>query len=218
MKLISTSKKGSDAIDTREWILLPVEQIDAPNYAKIGIEGILITEERIRERVRKNAAEIKAFYHENQIDEIYAIGVLKGASRILNELTTELGRGEDGLSAEIDYIELRSYEKDKSTGHVKLVKDLSGVIGERHVLVIEDILDTGVTFNYLLNHIEAQHPASLNTYTLLDKPERRHPQFKIFEPNFCGFTVRADAFVVGHGIDYEEKYRNYPHVAVVRIR
>jgi hypoxanthine phosphoribosyltransferase len=217
MKLISTSKKGSDAIDTREWILLPVEQIDAPNYAKIGIEGILITEERIRERVRKNAAEIKAFYHENQIDEIYAIGVLKGASRILNELTTELGRGEDGLSAEIDYTELRSYEKDKSTGHVKLIKELSGDIGKRHVLVIEDILDTGITFNYLLNHIEAKHPASLNTYTLLDKPERRHPQFKIFEPNFCGFTVRADAFVVGHGIDYEEKYRNYPHVAVVRI-
>jgi hypoxanthine phosphoribosyltransferase len=217
MKLINKLKKGSDAIDTREWILLPVEQIDAPKYAKIGIEGILITEERIRERVRKNAAEIKAFYHENKIDEIYAIGVLKGASRILNELTTEIGRGEDGISAEIDYTELRSYEKDNSTGNVKLIKDLSGVIRGRHVLVIEDILDTGITFNYLLDHIEAKQPASLNTYTLLDKPERRHPQFMIFEPNFCGFTVRADAFVVGHGIDYEEKYRNYPHVAVVKI-
>jgi hypoxanthine phosphoribosyltransferase len=75
------------------------------------------------------------------------------------ELTTELGRGEDGMSAEIDYTELRSYEKDKSTGDVKLVKDLSGSIMGRHVLVIEDILDTGVTFNYLQNHIEAKHPA-----------------------------------------------------------
>jgi hypothetical protein len=63
MNLISTSKKGSDAIDTRQWLLIPVEQIDAPKYAKIGIEGILITEERIRERIRINAAEIKAFYH-----------------------------------------------------------------------------------------------------------------------------------------------------------
>ncbi|MEX1327638.1 MAG: hypoxanthine phosphoribosyltransferase [Desulfobacterales bacterium] len=217
MNFISTSKKGSDAVDTRKWLLIPVEQIDAPIYAKIGIEGILITEGRIKERVRKNAAEIKDFYHAKKIDEIYAIGVLKGASRILNELTTELGRGEDGMSAEIDYTELRSYEKDKSTGNVKLIKDLSGSIRGRHVLVIEDILDTGVTFNYLLNHIEAKHPASLNTYILLDKPERRHPQFKKFEPNFCGFTVRADAFVVGHGIDYEEKYRNYPHVAVVKV-
>ena len=217
MNLISTLKKGSEPVDTREWVLIPVEQIDAPKYAKIGIEGILITEARIKERVRKNAAEIKAFYHAEKIDEIYAIGVLKGASRILNELTTELGRGEDGISAEIDYAELRSYEKDKSTGNVKLIKDMSGSIKGRHVLVIEDILDTGVTFNYLLNHIEANHPASLNTYTLLDKPERRHPQFKIFEPNFCGFTVRADAFVVGHGIDFDEKYRNYPHVAVVKV-
>ena len=99
---------------------------------------------------------------------------------------------------------------------MKLIKDLSGGIRGRHVLVIEDILDTGVTFNYLLNHIETKHPASINTYTLLDKPEHRHPLFKIFEPNFCGFTVRADAFV-GHGIDYEEKYRNYPHVAVVKV-
>ena len=217
MNLISISQKGSVPVDTREWVLIPVEQIDAPKYAKIGIEGILITEERIKERVRKNAAEIKAFYHAENIDEIYAIGVLKGASRILNELTTELGRGEDGISAEIDYTELRSYEKDKSTGNVKLIKDLSGSIRGRHVLVIEDILDTGVTFNYLLKYFEAKHPASLNTYTLLDKPERRHPQFKIFEPNFCGFTVRADAFVVGHGIDYDEKYRNYPHVAVVKV-
>ena len=144
MNLISTTKKGSDAIDTREWLLIPVQQIDAPKYAKIGIEGILITEERIRERIRKNAAEIKAFYHAKNIDEIYAIGVLKGASRILNELTTELGRGEDGVSAEIDYTELRSYEKDKSTGDVKLIKDLSGSIWGRHVLVIEDILDTGL--------------------------------------------------------------------------
>lgn len=217
MNLISTAKKGSQPIDTREWLLIPVEQIDAPQYAMIGIEGILITEERIKERIRKNAAEIKAFYQENQIDEIYAIGILKGASRILNELTTELGRGEDGISAEIDYTELRSYEKGKSTGMVNLIKDLSGSILGRHVLVIEDILDTGITFNYLLKHIAAKHPASLNTYTLLDKPERRHPDLKIFVPNFCGFTVRADAFVVGHGIDYEEKYRNYPHVAVVKI-
>ena len=218
MNVINTAKRGSDPIDTREWVLIPVEQIDAPKYAKIGIEGILITEERIKERIRKNAAEIKAFYHAESIDEIYAVGVLKGASRILNELTTELGRGEDGISAEIDYTELRSYEKDKSTGNVKLIKDLSGSIRGRHVLVIEDILDTGVTFNYLLNYFETKHPASLNTYTLLDKPERRHPQFNIFEPDFCGFTVRADAFVVGHGIDYDEKYRNYPHVAVVKVQ
>jgi hypoxanthine phosphoribosyltransferase len=160
MNFISTSKKGSDAVDTRKWLLIPVEQIDAPKYAKIGIEGILITEGRVRKRVRKNAAEIKVFYHAKKIDEIYAIGVLKGASRILNELTTELGRGEDGMSAEIDYTELRSYEKDKSTGDVKLVKDLSGSIRRRHVLVIEDILDTGATFSYLLNHIEAKNPAS----------------------------------------------------------
>lgn len=216
MKIIPNKNLGSKPIDTTDWKLIAVEQIDAPKYAKLGIEGILITENKIRERVKFLAKELKNYYKSKNIDEIYAVGVLKGASRVLNDLTTEIGRGEDGISAEIDYIELRSYLKDKSSGTVNLLKDLSGDIEGRNVLIIEDILDTGLTFDYLINHLKGKSPASLLTYVLLDKPGRRHPDLKGFEPNFCGFVVRADAFVVGHGIDYEEKYRNYPHIAIVK--
>jgi hypoxanthine phosphoribosyltransferase len=217
MELTENRRIGSHPIDTREWELISIVQVDAPKYAKVGIAGILILETKITERVRKLAQEVKDFYRTEQIDEIYAVGVLKGASRALNEITTEIGRSEDGISAEIDYIEVRSYEKDRSTGTVNLLKDISGDLEGRHVLLIEDILDTGLTFDYLLHHIKSKNPASLTTYVLLDKPGRRHPDLKGFEPNFCGFVVREDAFVVGHGIDYEERYRNYPHIAIVKI-
>ena len=160
--------------------------------------------------VKRLASEITRDYHDKTP---LLIGILKGSFMFLADLVRHLD-----FPLEIDFIRLSSYGGGRQTsGKVKVVQGLHAVVRGRHVLVIEDILDTGLTFNYLLKHVEAKYPASLNTYTLLDKPERRHADLKIFEPNFCGFTVRADAFVVGHGIDYEEKYRNYPHVAVVRI-
>lgn len=102
----------------------------------------------------------------------------------------------------------------KSSGQVQITKDLSEDISDRHIIVVEDILDSGNTLSYLLKILENRHPASIRLCTLLDKPDRR---VKPVEVHYSGFTI-PDAFVVGYGLDYAEKYRNLPYIGILKPR
>ena len=116
------------------------------------------------------------------------------------------------ISCELDFMVVSSYgNSTKTTGAVKINKDLTKDIEGRHIIIVEDILDSGVTLNYLRNYLEGRRPASVKICTLLDKPERRIADVK---PDYIGL-VCPDEFIVGYGLDYAEKYRNLPYIAVL---
>ena len=119
------------------------------------------------------------------------------------------------LPCTVDFMAVSSYGSGTtSSGQVKIVKDLSEQIEGKDVLVVEDILDSGNTLSYLLKLLEARHPTSIRLCTLLDKPERRTKPVAV---QYCGFTI-PDEFVVGYGLDYDEKYRNLPYIGILKPR
>ena len=165
---------------------------------------ILITEEQIRVRIREIAAQIDADYPDGKL---YLIGILKGACFFLADLARAVKR-----DAYIDFMGISSYGKSKtSSGEVKITKDLDIKLEGAHVLVIEDIIDSGITLSYLTGLLENRNPLSVRIATLLDKPERRKRPVDVA---YVGFTI-PDEFVVGYGLDYDEKYRNLPSVCVL---
>jgi len=167
---------------------------------------VLISHQRIRERVRHIAEEIRRDF---QNEPIHLVGVLKGSVLFLADLARELG-GE----VSFDFISVSSYGKGMdSTGEVKMNKDLDVSIEGRSVLVVEDILDTGLTLKYLLVLFEERKPKHLRVAVLLDKVERRIADVKA---DYTGFVI-PNEFVVGYGLDYDERYRNLPDVCVVRL-
>jgi len=167
---------------------------------------VLISHQRIRERVRHMAEEIR---HDFPNEPIHLVGVLKGSVLFLADLARELG-GE----VSFDFISVSSYGKGMdSTGEVKMNKDLDVSIEGRSVLVVEDILDTGLTLKYLLVLFEERKPKHLRVAVLLDKVERRIADVKA---DYTGFVI-PNEFVVGYGLDYDERYRNLPDVCVVRL-
>ena len=167
---------------------------------------VLISHQRIRERVRQMAQEIRGDFPK---EPIHLIGVLKGSVLFLADLARELG-GE----VSFDFISVSSYGKGMdSTGEVKMNKDLDVSIEGRSVLVVEDILDTGLTLKYLLLLFEERKPKHLRVAVLLDKVERRIADVKA---DYTGFVI-PNEFVVGYGLDYDERYRNLPDVCVVRL-
>ena len=167
---------------------------------------VLISHKRIRERVRQMAEEIRRDFPN---DAIHLVGVLKGSILFLADLARELG-GE----VSFDFISVSSYGKGMdSTGEVKMNKDLDVSIEGRSVLVVEDILDTGLTLKYLLRLFEERKPKHLRVAVLLDKAERRIADVKA---DYTGFVI-PNEFVVGYGLDYDERYRNLPDVCVVRL-
>jgi len=167
---------------------------------------VLISHQRIRERVRHMAQEIRGDFPK---EPIHLIGVLKGSVLFLADLARELG-GE----VSFDFISVSSYGKGMdSTGEVKMNKDLDVSIEGRSVLVVEDILDTGLTLKYLLLLFEERKPKHLRVAVLLDKVERRIADVKA---DYTGFVI-PNEFVVGYGLDYDERYRNLPDVCVVRL-
>jgi len=167
---------------------------------------VLISHNRIRERVRQMAEEIRRDFPN---DAIHLVGVLKGSILFLADLARELG-GE----VSFDFISVSSYGKGMdSTGEVKMNKDLDVSIEGRSVLVVEDILDTGLTLKYLLRLFEERKPKHLRVAVLLDKAERRIADVKA---DYTGFVI-PNEFVVGYGLDYDERYRNLPDVCVVRL-
>jgi hypoxanthine phosphoribosyltransferase len=167
---------------------------------------VLISHQRIRERVRQMAQDIRRDFPN---EPVHLVGVLKGSVLFLADLARELG-GE----VSFDFISVSSYGKGMdSTGEVKMNKDLDVSIEGRSVLVVEDILDTGLTLKYLLRLFEERKPKHLRVAVLLDKVERRIADVKA---DYTGFAI-PNEFVVGYGLDYDERYRNLPDVCVLRL-
>ena len=171
------------------------------------IESVLFSEEQLKQRVREIAAEIEKDYAGK---EIMLISVLRGSFVFMADLCRAID-----LPCTVDFMAVSSYGKGtKSSGQVQITKDLSEDISDRHIIVVEDILDSGNTLSYLLKILENRHPASIRLCTLLDKPDRR---VKPVEVHYSGFTI-PDAFVVGYGLDYDEKYRNLPYIGILKPR
>ena len=169
------------------------------------IESVLFSEEQLKQRVREIADEIEKDYAGK---EIMLISVLRGSFVFMADLCRAID-----LPCTIDFMSVSSYGKGTtSSGQVQITKDLSEDISGRHVIVIEDILDSGNTLSYLLKLLENRHPASIRLCTLLDKPDRRTKPVQV---HYSGFTI-PDAFVVGYGLDYAEKYRNLPYIGILK--
>ena len=169
------------------------------------IQEILFSEEQLKTRVAEIAREIERDY---QGKEVMLISVLRGSFIFMADLCRAID-----LPCTLDFMSVSSYGSGTtSSGQVQITKDLSEDITGRHIIVVEDILDSGNTLSYLLNILEHRHPASIRLCTLLDKPDRR---VKPVEVHYSGFTI-PDAFVVGYGLDYAEKYRNLPYIGILK--
>jgi hypoxanthine phosphoribosyltransferase len=165
---------------------------------------VLYTRQQIAERVAEMGAEITRDLHG---EKLVMVGVLKGAAIFLSDLSRAID-----ADATFDFVATSSYGNEKhSSGAVKLIKDLDEPIEGKNVLLVEDILDTGVTLTYLRKIFEQQRPKTLRIATMLDKPSRR---LKKIEPNYVGFTI-PNQFVIGYGMDYAERYRNLPDICLM---
>jgi hypoxanthine phosphoribosyltransferase len=168
------------------------------------IQQVLISEAELHQRVQALG---KAITMDYQGKDLIFVTVLKGAMMF----SADLVRAVD-LPVTIDYIALSSYgDSHLSSGRAHIVKDLSESIAGRHVLIIEDIVDTGITLQHLLGHLISRCPADLNVCALLDKRARRRVELPV---KYTGFDV-PDAFVVGYGLDYQQRYRNLPFIGVL---
>ena len=169
------------------------------------VQEVLLTEDQIQARVAELGAQLNADFAGL---EPVLISVLKGSIVFLADLVRSME-----LPLSIDIMEVSSYgAATETSGQVRILKDLSNPIEGRHVIVVEDIIDTGLTLNYLLRYLREKGPASLRICCLLDKPARRLTEIPI---DYVGFTI-PDRFVVGYGLDYGERYRNLPYVGVLR--
>src|SRR6202046_2347661 len=165
---------------------------------------VFLTAEQIQNRVRQMGEEISAAYPEGPL---YLISILKGAFMFLADLSRHIK-----TPSRIEFMGISSYGRGKTTsGQVKVTKDLDVSIEGHHVLVVEDIVDSGVTLTYLMNVLKQRRPKSLSIATLLDKPERR---LRPVDVAYVGFKI-PDEFVVGYGLDFDEKYRNLRHIRVL---
>ncbi len=169
------------------------------------IERVLFSEEELKQRVRELGAQITADYAGK---EPLLVSVLRGSYIFMADLTRSID-----LPCTVDFMSVSSYGSGtKSSGQVQITKDLSDDIEGRDVIVVEDILDSGNTLYYLLQILQARKPASVRLCTLLDKPDRRVKEVAV---SYSGFTI-PDAFVVGYGLDYAEKYRNLPYIGILK--
>ena len=167
--------------------------------------AVLIDQAAIAERVREIAAAIRR--DAGPETPVHLVAVLKGAFVFLSDLV----RAMDG-PVTCDFMAVSSYGSGTSTsGEVRLLKDLDRTLEARHVVIVEDIVDTGLTLSYLQEILHARAPRSLRTACLLSKPARRKVEVKV---EYVGFTIE-DRFVVGYGLDYDEQYRNLPYIGVL---
>jgi hypoxanthine phosphoribosyltransferase len=170
-----------------------------------GAERVLISSEQIQSRVRELAEEIESDYPHGPL---YIISILKGAFIFVADLARALKRP----NVRIEFMGISSYGHQKtSSGQVKVTRDLDVNIEGQHVLIVEDIIDSGVTLSYLTRVLEQRKPKSLEIATLLDKPERRIQPVRV---KYVGFTI-PDEFVVGYGLDFAEDYRNLSDIRVI---
>ena len=169
-----------------------------------AVGEILIDEDRLNERIRELGREISADYEGR---ELLLVGVLKGAVFFMADLMREIG-----VPCEIDFMAISSYgAATDSSGVVRILKDLDINIDGRHVLVVEDIIDSGLTLSYLVRNLESREPASLEVAALMTKPARREIDVDV---RWVGFEI-PNRFVIGYGLDFAERYRNLPYVGVL---
>jgi hypoxanthine phosphoribosyltransferase len=168
------------------------------------VPRVFLTADQIQQRVREMGAQISADFPEGPI---YLIAILKGAFMFLADLSRAIR-----TPSRVEFIGISSYGRGKtSSGQVKVTKDLDVSIENHHVLIVEDIVDSGVTLTYLMNVLTQRRPKSLNIATLLDKPERR---LRPVEVAYVGFKI-PDEFVVGYGLDFAEDYRNLADICIL---
>jgi hypoxanthine phosphoribosyltransferase len=204
-----TTGRGSRAIP-------PAQQGRNPARASAHIESglvegddaigeILVPAEDLRRRVRELAAEVSRDYAGK---DLILVGVLKGAVLFLSDLMRHLD-----IPCEVDFMAVASYgSATKSSGVVRILKDLDAAIEDREVLIVEDIVDSGLTLQYLLRNLEGRNPRSLEVCALLIKPERQKVDLRT---KYVGFEI-PNKFVIGYGLDHAERYRNLPYVAALK--
>ena len=170
------------------------------------VASVLVSEEQIHARVAELGAQISADYAGR---ELTLVSVLKGSLPFMADLMRAIT-----IPVSIDLMEVSSYggTATESSGLVRILKDLSSSIDGRDVMIVEDIIDTGLTLNYLIRYLRGKNPRSLHICTLLDKPARRLVDIPI---DYLGFTI-PDQFVIGYGLDYGEHYRNLPFIGVLK--
>jgi hypoxanthine phosphoribosyltransferase len=178
-----------------------------PAYDKY-LQEILIDEQTLQKRVAELGAQISADYDEN--DDLILICILKGGVMFLVDLSRHIE-----IPHEVDFLAVSSYGKGvrESSGNVRIDMDLGTNVTNRHVLIVEDIIDSGETLRFVMDVMLARHPASLKLCTLLNKPSRRHVDIPI---DYVGFEIE-NKFVFGYGLDLDEKFRNLRFVGVVNL-
>ena len=170
------------------------------------IEQILLSEEQIQNRIRELGEILTAEYADKNP---VIVGVLKGVVVFYADMIRQIK-----VPCQMDFMWLSSYSGANSTGKMLVRQDVTADITGRHVLILEDIFDTGNSLEFTVNHLKEKHPASIKVCTLLDKPERRREGVTL-QADYVGFTI-PNAFVVGYGLDYNEKYRNLPYVGILK--
>ncbi len=170
------------------------------------IHRILISEEQLQERIRQLAAEVSRDYAGK--DPVF-VGVLKGVVMFFGDFVKRVN-----IPCQIDFMCLSSYEGTDSTGTLNLKMDVSTDLKGRHVVILEDVFDTGTSLSFTYGHLLAKEPASLKIVTLLDKPERRKPDVTV-TADYTGFVI-PNEFVVGYGMDFDEQFRNLPYIGVLK--
>jgi hypoxanthine phosphoribosyltransferase len=170
------------------------------------IEKVLITEEQLQARIRELGEELTKEYADK--DPI-VVGVLKGVVVFYADMVRQLK-----IPCQMDFMCISSYSGTSTTGNMIVRKDVSADIKGRHVLILEDIFDTGNSLDFVVKHLQAKEPASLKICTLLDKPERRKAGITL-QCDWTGFVV-PNEFVVGYGLDFNEHFRNLPYVGVLK--
>lgn len=172
---------------------------------KEDVLRVLLSADEIREKVRELGGKITADYKNSNL---MLVTVLKGAVVFLADLMRQID-----VPAEIDFMVVSSYGSGvKSSGVVKIVKDLDVPLAGKDILIVEDILDSGLTLSYIKELLESRGPRSIRIATLLDKPSRRKVDL---QADYIGFSV-PDEFVIGYGLDYDEKYRNLPYIGILK--
>ena len=168
--------------------------------------SVFISEEALETRIQEMADKINRDYAGQTV---HLIGILKGSVFFVCELAKRLT-----IPATLDFMSVSSYGSEtKTSGRVKISKDLDESIEGRHVIVVEDIIDSGNTLSYLLRILSERQPESIRLFTLLNKPDRREKEVEVDDSGF----VIPDVFVVGYGLDYAQKYRNLPYIGVVEV-
>ncbi len=170
------------------------------------VEKILLTEEEIKTRVQELGKVLTEEYADK--NPIF-VGVLKGVVVFYADMLRSFD-----APCQMDFMWISSYAGTQSTGEMIVRKDISTDIRGRHVIILEDIFDTGRSLDFCYKHLLSKEPASLKICTLLDKPERREPSITL-QADYIGFTI-PNAFVVGYGLDYNEQYRNLPYVGILK--